>query len=188
MHFWDGWGQFGKCPKKLENHLTATSRGFESHTLRHLGVEMYVSAPFLFDFAPILHRRVPERFRRMKVKIRTRLPVFCLSFCVLSVFDLVYGNIPSLPPLLNKASTNSCSSVSNSSTHSRSDLMSSARFHDEILFLFLLPFSITAFLIILPRMESFWKSVRQIWYTAHRLPPAKGEVCTLPVYIQPAVL
>jgi len=34
VHFGDGQRQFGKPPKKLENRLGVTPRGFESHTLR----------------------------------------------------------------------------------------------------------------------------------------------------------
>jgi len=34
VHFGDGQGQFGKCPKKLENRLPAIARGFKSHALR----------------------------------------------------------------------------------------------------------------------------------------------------------
>lgn len=29
VHFWDGWGQFGKPPKKLEKRFGAITRGFE---------------------------------------------------------------------------------------------------------------------------------------------------------------
>ena len=38
----------------LENRLTAMSRGFESHTLRHFGSEIQVPAPFLFAFLHVL--------------------------------------------------------------------------------------------------------------------------------------
>ena len=59
------------------------SRGFESHTLRHFGVEIHVSAPFLFAFsrhflcfcgyfAPLFNQAVILRFFAFH-----KLPFYC---------------------------------------------------------------------------------------------------------------
>ncbi|MBO4930731.1 MAG: hypothetical protein J6I42_00985, partial [Clostridia bacterium] len=44
----------GSARKNLKT-VWGNPRGFESHTLRYHGAEMYVSAPFFFDFDSILH-------------------------------------------------------------------------------------------------------------------------------------
>ena len=40
-------------PRKNLKTVWGNTRGFESHTLRYHGAEMYVSAPFFFGFDPI---------------------------------------------------------------------------------------------------------------------------------------